>query len=179
MTLIKKKKNGGQPKPSTIHGNKVEIVETYKYLGTVFDSQLKFDKNIESIVKGGQQRIPLPRQLNSFKVCNKILCMFYQSFVESILTFSFICWFGGLAVRDKNSLCSIVKVCSKIIGIQQRDLGSLWERQVVQKAKGIISQYGHILSSEFTTMPSGRRFIAPIRRTNRSPILLSHLQLSS
>ncbi len=138
-----------------IHGNEVEVVETYKYLGTAFDSQLKFDKNIESIVKRGQQRIHLLRKLNSFNVCNKILCMFYQTFIESILTFSFICWFGGLSVKDKNSLFSIVKVCSKIIGVQQRDLNSLWERQVVQKAKGIVSQHSHILSSEFTKMPSG------------------------
>ena len=29
----------------TIHEGNVEIVETYKYLGTMFGSRLKFDKN--------------------------------------------------------------------------------------------------------------------------------------
>lgn len=80
------RKNGGKPEASSIHGNEVEIVETYKYLGTMFYSQLKFHKNTECIVKRGQQRIHSLRKLNSFKVCNKILCMFYQSFIESLLT---------------------------------------------------------------------------------------------
>lgn len=150
-----------------IHGKEVEIVDTYKYLGTVFDSKLKFDANTDSIVKRGQQRIHLLRKLKSFNVCNKIVCMFYQSFIESLLTFSFICWFDGLCVKDRNSLNSIVKVCSKIIGVRQRDLCSIWEKRVVQKAKRIIDQHDHVLSSEFTLMHSGRHFIAPLRKTNR------------
>lgn len=32
---------------SSIHGKAVEIVDTHKYLGTVFDSQFKFDENTE------------------------------------------------------------------------------------------------------------------------------------
>lgn len=85
--------------------------------------------------------------------------MFYQTLIESILTLSFTCWFGGLSVEDKNSLFSIrvkvrvVKICSKIIGVQQSDLTSLWERQMFRKAKGIFSQSSHTLSSEFTMMP--------------------------
>lgn len=103
-------------KPKSLSLTWVKIVENQivlgnKYLGTLFDSQLKCDKNIESIVKRGQQRIHLLRKLNFFNVYNNILCMFYQTFIESILTFPFICWFGGLPVKDKNSLFSIVKVC--------------------------------------------------------------------
>ena len=54
------------------------------------------------------------RKLNSFNVCDTILCNFYHSFIESLLTFSFICWFNGLSVKEKNSLNTIVKVCSNI-----------------------------------------------------------------
>lgn len=32
------------------------VVDTYKYLGTLFDSQLKFDANTDSIVKRDQRR---------------------------------------------------------------------------------------------------------------------------
>lgn len=109
--IIDLSKNSGEPKPNIINVNKIEIVLRNKYLGTLFDSQLKCDKNIESIVKRGQQRIHLLRKLNFFNVYNNILCMFYQTFIESILTFPFIFWFGGLPVKDKNSLFSIVKVC--------------------------------------------------------------------
>ena len=161
------RKHSEELKPSIIQGNNVEIVDTYKYLGTVFDSKLKFDVNTENIMKKGQQRIHLLRRLNSFNVCKETMCMFYQSFIESILTFSFICWFGGLSIKDKNCLYNIVKVCSKIIGIRQRDLSSLWERKVIKRAQGIISQPDHVLSSDFVLMPSGRRFAAPLVKTNR------------
>lgn len=36
-----------------MYGEKGQIVDTYTYLETVFSSQLKFDANIESIVKQG------------------------------------------------------------------------------------------------------------------------------
>ncbi|KAJ8333740.1 hypothetical protein SKAU_G00410590 [Synaphobranchus kaupii] len=68
--------------------------------------------------------------------------------------------------EDRNSLNSIVKVCSKIIGVQQSDLNALWEKRVVQKAKGLIDQHDHVLSSEFTLLLSGRRYQAPPRKTN-------------
>lgn len=76
--IIDFRKKNNVPKASSIHGKEVEIVDTYKYLGTVFDSKLKFDANTDSIVKRGQQRIHLLRKLKSFNECNKILCMFYQ-----------------------------------------------------------------------------------------------------
>lgn len=142
-------------------------MDTYKYLGTVFDNQLKFHANTESIVKRGQQRIYLLRRLNSFCVSKVILSNFYHCFIESLLTFSFVCWFNGLSVKDKNSLASIIKVCSKVIGVQLDDLSSLWKRQVVQKAKCITSQPGHALRSEFMLMPSGQRYCAARTKTNR------------
>lgn len=65
--------------------------------------------------------------------------------------FWFICWFNGLSVKNKRSLNARVKVCSRIIGVQQWSLCSLWEKQ----AKGLISQSDHLLSSGFTGFPSG------------------------
>ena len=59
-------------KASVIHSEDVQIVESYKYLGTVFDCKLKFHINTESIVKRGQQRIYLLRKLNSFNVSERI-----------------------------------------------------------------------------------------------------------
>ena len=38
------------------HGEPVELVEEYKYLGTIFDSQLKFSANTEEILRKCHQR---------------------------------------------------------------------------------------------------------------------------
>lgn len=100
---------------------RVETVETYKSLGTMFDFSLKFDKNTEAIVKQGQQRIYLWQKLNSFNVSQSFLCNFYYCFIESLVTFSFVCWFYGLSIKEKNSLSSIITVCSKIIGLPQEN----------------------------------------------------------
>jgi hypothetical protein len=153
--------------PSVIHGEAVEIVETYKYLGTVFDSQLKWEENTQCLVKRGQQRMYLLRKLKSFSVDTKILSLFYQSFIESLLTFSFICWFHSLNVKDRNSLNSIVNVCSKIIGVRQRDLASFCDQQILRKTSRIFASADHFLKPEFTLLPSGRRFAIPACRGNR------------
>lgn len=50
-TVIDFRTSNVDPKPSTIHGEVVQIIQTYKYLGIVIDSQLKFSKNTDSIIK--------------------------------------------------------------------------------------------------------------------------------
>ena len=162
--IIDFRKSTSAHEVSLIHNKGVEIVDNYKYLGTVFDSKLKFDANSVTIIKRAQQRVHLLRKLSSFNVCNTMLQIFYSSFIE---TFSFICWYNGLTVRDRNSLNNVVRVCSKIIGVQQKTLRTIWEERVVQKARGIILQPNHILHSEFILLSSGRRFKAPLTKTNR------------
>ena len=81
--IIDFRRNRNTAKECIIHKESVEIVTSYKYLGTIFDDHLKFDVNTEAIVKRGQQRIHLLRKLNSFSVSPVILCRFYQSFIES------------------------------------------------------------------------------------------------
>ncbi|KAJ0032067.1 hypothetical protein NQD34_002148 [Periophthalmus magnuspinnatus] len=109
----------------------------------------------------------LLRKLNSFNVNRNILNNFYCSFIESLLTFSFICWFQSLSLKDRNKLQNIVKTCSKITGVKQRELHSLWEERVLSKAKCLLAHPLHPLAPDFIMMPSGRRFYAPIRKTNR------------
>uniref|UniRef100_A0A1A8LS20 Reverse transcriptase domain-containing protein n=3 Tax=Nothobranchius TaxID=28779 RepID=A0A1A8LS20_9TELE len=152
---------------SIIHGEVVEVVEEYRYLGSWIDNKLRFVTNTDSIFKRAQQRIYLLRKLNYFNVNKRILCNFYSCFIESILTFSFVCWYKALSMKDKKKLQSIVKTCSKIIGAKQRDLQSLWEERVRKKAKSILGQPLHALHSEFSLMPSGRRYYVPSRKTNR------------
>ncbi|KAF1384265.1 hypothetical protein PFLUV_G00116550 [Perca fluviatilis] len=41
---------------TNIHGNPVEIVAKYKYLGTIFDNLLKFASNTEEIFSKSRQR---------------------------------------------------------------------------------------------------------------------------
>ena len=82
-------------------GVKVERVTEYKYLGTVLDNKLNFNKNIEFIHKRCQPRIFCLRKPRSLNVSGAVLHTLYRSCIESVLTFSFLCWFGGLNVKSK------------------------------------------------------------------------------
>ncbi len=73
--------------PLSLDGQTVETVETFKYLGTVLDGQLKFNGNTDYVFKKCSQRLNLLRRLSSLGVSQKILELVYITHVESVLTF--------------------------------------------------------------------------------------------
>lgn len=90
----------------------------------------------------GQQRVHLLQKLTSFRVCNVILTIFYQSFIESLLTFYLLVQMAFCERQYSEGL----------LQIQQGDLCSLWEKHVAQKAKllFILLIYYLFLISHFT-----------------------------
>jgi hypothetical protein len=150
-----------------IEGVKVERVTEHKYLGTVIDEKLNFNSNTQSIHKKYQSRIYLLQKLRKLGVNSRILQTFYSSFIESVLTFSFICWYGSLCVRSKGVLDRVVNVCGKIVGVQQKSLSVLYERRVTRKASNICTDRSHVLAHYFELLPTGRQFRVPKTRTGR------------
>ena len=55
---------------TVIHENKVEVVDKYKYLDTIIDNILRWDR------QKFQQRLYCLRKLRSFNIDNTILSMF-------------------------------------------------------------------------------------------------------
>lgn len=70
-------KNSTKTSANFIPGREIQIVASCKYLGTVFNSQMRFDVNTDAIVKNVQQRIYLLRKLNFSNVSRKIKCLFH------------------------------------------------------------------------------------------------------
>ena len=98
---------------------KVEKVTEYKYLGTVLENKLNFNKNTDFIHKRCQPRMFCLEKLRSLNVDAAVLHTFYRSCIESILTFSILCWFGGLNVKSKNVLNKVETVCGKVVDERQ------------------------------------------------------------
>jgi len=92
------KDKGHSPDITVIDGQTVELVQSYKYLGTFLDNKLTFKKNTDSIYKKSQQRLFCLRKLSKFQVDSTLMTLFYRSFIESTITFSFVCWFQSLRV---------------------------------------------------------------------------------
>ena len=165
--LIDFRKNPTQVPPLLIGGVQVERVSEYKYLGTVVDNKLNFNQNTLSIQKKCQSRIYCLQKLRNLQVNEKVLKGFYRCFIESVLTFSFMCWFGGLSVKNKSMLNRVVNVCSKIVGTQQKGLMELYECRVLRKASAIACDECHVLANHYELLPSGRRFRVPGCKTVR------------
>jgi hypothetical protein len=167
VTFSKRQRELAAASIISIHGRPVELVEEYKYLGTIFDSQLKFSSNTEEILRKCHQRKYLLRKLNSFGVSKNILLTFYYSFIESICTFSITCWFHSITLQNRNRLESTARVCSKIIGLSTRTLSSIHDQQTLRLANRIMQDPSHALNPAFEWLPSGRRLPCLGCRTQR------------
>lgn len=166
--LIDFRKNPSPVPDLLIDGMKVERVCEYKYLGTVLDEKLKFVANTDLIHKKCQTRIYLLQKLRNLQVNPKVLQGFYRCFIESVLTFSFICWFGTLSVKSKNVLNKVVNVCSKVVRVNQTSLSELYECRVRRKARKIERDSSHVLAKYYELLPSQKRFRIPKFKTLRT-----------
>ena len=92
-----------------------ERVAEYRYLGTVLDNNLTFDRNVDTIHKKCQSRIYCLQKLRNIGVPSGILEMYCRACIQSVLTLSFMCWYGSLGVRGKKVLNDVVNVCNKVV----------------------------------------------------------------
>ena len=102
------RKNQRCSKPVYIKGKAVERVDTYKYLGAVFDSKLNWKENINSVLKKVNSRMYCMRKLRSFGVNSDMLVTFYNAVICSIIMFGSVCWGGNISKLDRGRLEKII-----------------------------------------------------------------------
>ena len=71
----------------------MERVDTYKYLGVVFDSKLNWKENINSVLKKVNSRMYCMRKLRSFGVNSDLLVTFYNAVICSIIILLLLLFF--------------------------------------------------------------------------------------
>ena len=101
---IDSRKNQRYPKPVYVKGETVERVDTYQYLGVVFDSKLNWKENINSVLKKVNSRMHCMRKLRSFGVNSALLVTFYNTVICSIIMFGSVCWGGNISKLDRGRL---------------------------------------------------------------------------
>lgn len=134
----------------------VEVVKEYKYLGTVIDDQLNWNSNTTKIYKKANQRLYFVRKLKYFNVNTRILNLFYQNTVLSLLTFCAITWFNSLSVFNRQKLVRITKQASRIIGSDNDGLQELVKNRLMSKFHCILSDNTHPLYPLIVHNKSGR-----------------------
>ena len=133
--------------PVSIEGVSVEVVNTYKYLGVHLDNKLDWSANIDAIYKKGQSRLYFLRRLRSFNVCNKLLRMFYQSVVASVLFYAVVCWGGSIKKRDAGRLDMLVRRAGAVVGTELDCLTTVAERKTLSRLLTILDNVHHPLHS--------------------------------
>ena len=142
------------PVPITIQGEEVEIVDSYKFLGVHLNKNLDWGDNTEAIYKKGQSRLYLLRRLKSFNVCSRLLYMFYQSVVASILLYAVVCWGGGIKAGERNKLEKTIKKASSVVGLRMEGLQSVADRRIREKLNSIMGNPSHPLYADLQARKS-------------------------
>ena len=79
------RKNQRCPKLICIKGEAVERVETFKYLGVVFDSELNWKDNMNSVLKKVNTRMYCLKKLRCFGVNSGMLVSCYNAVYYSVI----------------------------------------------------------------------------------------------
>ena len=129
--------------PVSIEGVSVEVVNTYKYLGVHMDNKLDWSANVDAIYKKGQSRLYFLRRLRSFNFCNKLLRMFYQSVVASVLFYAVVCWGGSIKKRDAGRLDRMVRKAGAVVATELDCLTTMTERRTLSRLLTILDNDHH------------------------------------
>ena len=152
--------------PLSIHNEAVETVTDYKYLGTIIDNKFNFNQNVNAIYRKANSRLYFVRKLSKLRIENRILEIFFTSVVQSVITFSIICWFGNCSVESKSKLSRILSNCSKL-GINITFLEDLFNKYAKMRCKVILKDSEHPLHDKYEKMPLGKRLRSLRCRTTR------------
>ena len=117
----------------------MEVVSSFKYLGTAVDLKLSFSDSVVYVYVKAQQCLYFLRKLQCFRVGSHVLESVYRCLVESVLAFNIVTWYG-------HRLARVVNTARKIIGAAQKQLCDLFHRSVCRKSLSILHDKTHPLN---------------------------------
>jgi hypothetical protein len=169
--VVDLRRSGSVIDPIIIKGQPVEVVDHYKYLGTLIDDRLGWSPNVDAVSKKANQRLFFLRKLRQFKVSPQILQLFYQSTIQSVLTFNQLCYQSSTKKADMERLGKVVSRAATIIGNDLTPLEKLFEGAALSKLRKIRADASHPLHPVLAGCDSKRESSQRLRsikaRTNR------------
>ncbi|KAK3561603.1 hypothetical protein QTP86_010680 [Hemibagrus guttatus] len=123
--IVDFKRNPPALPPLTIMDSTVAAMESFKFLGSTISQDLKWDIQIDFIVKKAQQRLYFLRQLEKFNLPQAQMTQFYAAGIESGLCSSITVWFGSASKSDIRRLQRTFRTAERIIGVRLPNLQDL------------------------------------------------------
>ena len=99
--------------PVFIKNKQIDQVDSYKYLGITIDNKLNWDLQATSVFKKVNKRMYFLRKLGSFKVDSTLLSLFYNSVIQSIISFCVIGWGGNVTGIQKKKINCLIRRAGK------------------------------------------------------------------
>ncbi len=126
---------------------------------------MSFNQCAQNKCKKLQQRMFFLRKLRDFRLDCSILQLFYQSLLQSILSFGLICVYGNMHVQEHKKLQRIIKMASRVIGVDQTSAEDLYNELILRKMDQILTDTTHPLHPKFlrSTRLNDRLLQRPIR----------------
>ncbi len=167
---FRKTKNIKEP---VVIGNKdVEIVDQHKYLGVTIQNNLKWNIHIDKQIKKANQRMYHVRCLVKLRVDNKLITLFYNSIVSSVLMYAITCWFNSCSEKDRKRINRFRKKVSKVVSPEYRCLLENAENVHISRCIGlvnrIVNDQSHPFHNMFRLLRSQERFNVIYCKTARS-----------
>ena len=93
----------------------IELVEEAKILGVIIQSDLKWNKNTEYMVRRASKKLWILRRLKNLGAHQKILVDMYEKHVRSILELAVPLWHSSITEAEKQDIERVQKCALKII----------------------------------------------------------------
>ena len=100
-----------------IGAEKLPYVNKAKVLGVWLQCDLKWDSQVENMIKKANQRLFMLRSVNKFGFDHEELVTIYKSYVRPIIEYGDVVWHSGLSQQQAYDLERIQKrACRTILG---------------------------------------------------------------
>lgn len=139
----------------TMNGQSIKRVNKAKYLGIIYDYNMKWDLHVDSIVKKTKYLVYVFHRLEKVLSKNQLLQVYYGLF-NSIAVYGIIGW-GGLYEVSLSPLRRLQQRIFRVVGVSVHDINKPLNIRQVFTLKSIVYMYIE-LKNFFLSTPINTRF---------------------
>ncbi len=89
-----------------------------------------------------------------FGVDQRVLFLFYQAVLESLVRYGMPAWYDNLAVQLKTKLTRLVHTAMKVIGrSDHQSLQEIYDQSVLRQVKRSVTDPSHVLHPDYELLP--------------------------
>ena len=122
-------------------------------------NQIILKQSGSTVITKINQRMHFVSKLNFFKIDKTLMSLFYQSIINSVISFCICAWGGNTAERDICKINRVTRQATKITGIGQLNFNDIFEKVCLQKITRILQDSSHPFYNKITFSPRSNRII--------------------